>query len=119
MKAPFYILFGALLTVVTATALGTLVLRALAIKLYRFEERLLGFVTGSACLSGIMFALCTVHLVHKGVLLAISALVLALAWRYGVHRPAPDTLPTIPRAWGWIFAAIFAVFTVLYFFNAM
>src|SRR5438270_3768879 len=119
MKALPYILFGALLTVSTATALGTIVLRALSIKLYRLEERLLGFVVGSACLSGIMFALCAAHLVYKGVLLVLSALILGAALRWGVHRPASATLPPIPRAWKWIFGAIFAVFTVLYFLNAM
>src|SRR5437764_13126441 len=101
MKALPYILFGAILTVVTAVALGTILLRALSIQLYRLEERLLGFVIGSACLSGIMFALCAVRLVHKGVLLALSALVLAMAIRFGVHRPAPDHLSQIPRAWQW------------------
>src|SRR5207253_951783 len=41
------------------------------------------------------------------------------AVRFGVHQPASDRLPPIPRVWRWIFAAIYATFTVLYFFNAM
>lgn len=119
VKASFSILFGALLTIVTATALGSLLLRALAIQLTRLEERLLGFVTGSACLSALMFVLCATQLVHKSVLLVISAAILAAAIRLGVHRPQPVTLAPIPNLWKWIFGAIFALFTVLYFFNAM
>lgn len=119
MQASLDILFGALLTVVTATALGTLLMRALSITLCRVEERLLGFVTGAACLSGCMFILCAFHLVHNAVLLAGASLVIGAAIRFGVHRPAPLALPAFSRMWKWIFGAIFAPFTVLYFFNAM
>ena len=45
MQAAFFALFGAAFFVATAMALGTLLLRALALKLYRMEELLLGFVT--------------------------------------------------------------------------
>ena len=113
------ILFGALLTVATATALGLLLLRALSIPLNRLEEGLLGFITGSACLSGVMFVLCATHLVSKGALLAISGVAIAAAVRWRGHALPPDSLPDIPRIWAWIFGIVFAAFTVLYFFNAM
>lgn len=119
MKALLYIFFGASLTVLAATALGTLLLRALSVKLYRLEERMLGFIVGSACLSGLMFVLCALHLVHKGVLLLLAAGILALAARSSVHRPAADRLPPIPSRWKWIFGLTFVAFTILYFFNAL
>ena len=119
MKASFYILFGALFTFLTATALGTLVLRSLRIRLYRLEERLLAFVTGSALLSVLVFVFCATHLVYKGVFLAAGAVALGAAiWR-GDHRASTESAPPVPRLWFWVFGSIFAVFTVLYFFNAM
>ena len=119
MTAPLSILFGALITVITATALGAALLRALAIQLNKVEERLLGFVTGSACLSALMFLLCAAHLVHKIVLLALSAAIIAAAIRLGVHQPQPVALAPVPQLWKWSLGAVFAIFAVLYFFNAM
>ncbi len=119
MKAALYILFGALFTVFTATALGTLLLRSLRIRLYRIEERLLAFVTGSALLSLFVFVCGATHLVYKGVFLVAGAgAVGAAIWRGG-HRPSAENAPPVPRLWLWIFGSVFAVFTVLYFFNAM
>ncbi|MDQ2944802.1 MAG: hypothetical protein M3Y27_02465 [Acidobacteriota bacterium] len=119
MSEPLSILFGALITVITATALGSALLRALAIQLNKIEERLLGFVTGSACLSALMFLLCATHLVHMSVLLALSAASIAAAIRFGVHRPQPVALVPVPKLWKWSLGAVFAIFTVLYFVNAM
>ncbi len=122
VKSSFYILFGALLTVVTATALGSLVFRALSLELQKLEERLLAFVTGSACLSGLMFLLSVTHLVRKGFLLAIAGASMAAAIRFRGHRrlrSATPPLAPVPKIWRWIFGTAFAAFTVLYFFNAM
>jgi len=47
MPQAFYILFGAGLTVLTAAALGTLLLRGLRVPLYREEERVLAFLAGA------------------------------------------------------------------------
>ncbi len=119
MRAPLEIRFGALLTVLTATAMGGLLFRALRITLCRIEERLLAFVTGSACLSSLMFVLSEFRLVHTPLLLALAALILAAAIARKVHRRSTLKLPPVPRIWKWIFLALFAPFAMLYFFNAM
>src|ERR1700738_3343593 len=119
MKADLYILFGALLTAATSLALGLVVFRALALQFRRGEERLLAFVTGSAVLSGIVFVLCCVRLARKGVFLAVAAAAILGAFRLGGFRPAREALPELPRVWKWLFVAVFGVFTVLYFSNAM
>jgi hypothetical protein len=116
---PLAILFGAALTAVTAVALGTLLLRLLAIRLFALEERLLAFVLGSACLSEIMFALCALGVARRGVLLAAAALILIAAYRIGAHRSQANTPAPLPRTWRWLFGGVFAVFAFLYFINAM
>ena len=119
MKEPLYILFGALFTVVVAWALGAILFRRLRLKLYRAEERLLAFVTGSALLSGIVFLLCCTGLARKGVFLAIGFAAIAGAWRMGVHRTAGDPLPPLSKTWRWLTFAVFGLFGFLYFCNAM
>ena len=119
MRAVFSILFGASLTIATAWALGAIVLRKLSLTLYRVEERLFSFMIGSACLSAIVFALATVKLARNGVFLPLSILIIGYAIYSGAHRPKGNELPPVPRLWKWVFAAVFGVFTVLYFFNAL
>ena len=119
MKAVPYILFGAAFFIATSWALGTILLRKLGAALYRTEERLLGFVVGSGCLSGIVFALSTVKLASKGVFLALGVAAIGYAVYSGAHRPRGNEFPKLAARWKWIFAAGFAAFTILYFFNAM
>ena len=119
MRAVLAILFGASLTIATAWALGAILLRKLSVVLYRAEERLFAFMVGSACLSAILFVLATLHLVRRGVLLALSILVIGYAFYSGAHRPNGAAFPALPRLWKFAFAAVFAAFTVLYFFNAL
>ena len=113
------ILFGASLTIATAWALGAILLRKLSIALYRAEERLFSFLLGSACLSAIMFALATLKLARRGVFLALGILVVGYAFYSGAHRSKGNQFPPLPRLWKWVFAAVFTMFTVLYFFNAL
>jgi hypothetical protein len=119
MRAVLSILFGASLTIATAWALGAIVLRKLSVALYRVEERLFSFMVGSACLSAIVFALATAHLARRGVFLALGILIIGYAVYSGAHRRKGNEFPPLPRLWKWVFAAVFSVFTVLYFFNAL
>jgi hypothetical protein len=120
MKAALYILFGASLTSATSLALGLILFRGLRLRLQRGEERLLAFVTGSALLSAIVFALCCLHMVYKGVFLAVAIAAIGWAIRIRAFRSPPEeALPPIPRRWRWLLGVVFGVFTVLYFFNAM
>ncbi len=116
---PVYILFGAAFTVLVSWLLGRLLLRKLGVQLHRLEEDFLAFVTGSACLSALVFWLAAAGLLYKGVLLALGLGVIVLAFSRGAHRRAPGRLPPGDRFWARLFAAVFAVYTALYFFNAM
>ncbi len=119
MPQAFYILFGAAFTALVSLAAGRLLLRALSIRLYRQEEHPLAFVTGAACLSLLTFMLCAAHAARKGVFFAVGLAVLGTAFVRGAHRPQGDSLPPLPSLWKWLFRSIFAIFFVLYFFNAM
>jgi hypothetical protein len=111
------VLFGAAFMVAVSVALGSLLVRALGVRLYRGEAALLEFLTGSACLSLATFFLCLVHQARPTVFLAagIGAIGCA-AWL----RPRfPKTLPPGPRIWQAIFWAVFGAFFLVYFFNSM
>jgi len=119
MPQAFHILFGAGFTVAVSLALGKLLLRSLRVRLYRQEEHVFAFVTGAACLSLLTFLLSAAGAARKGVFLAVGLSALALAFWRGVHRSIGESLPPIPGMWKWLLRAAFAVFGVLYFFNAM
>ncbi len=113
------VLFGALFTVATAWSLGMLLFRRLALAFHAWEERLLAFIVGSACLSGIMFLLSATRLVHRGILLVLGLAIIAYAGYSGVFRFAGKPFPPVPQFWRWIFGVGFAVFTYIGFFNAL
>jgi hypothetical protein len=118
MRAAFYVLFGAAFFAATALALGTLLLRGLTIRLYRIEERLFGFVTGSAVLSAIIFVLCAFKLVHKGVFLALGAASILTVWRMNGYGAKGNDFPSMPRAWRFVLLSVVAVFGTYYFVTA-
>ena len=113
------ILFGWLFTVVTAWALGTLLLRKLSLVFYRSEERLFAFIVGSALLSAIVFVLCAVQLGWKSLFLVLGLAIILYALRSGAHHPRGDSFPPLPRVPRWIFLVVFSAFTVIYFINAL
>ena len=119
MLVPLSILFGALLTVVTALAIGRTILRRARVDLYRGEEDALGFVVGSAILSLVVFALSAMGVARRGVFLAIAAAAILIAVRAGAYRNVRPPFKPLPRFWRNLFFAGFTVFTVLYFFSAM
>src|SRR5438477_5325085 len=119
MLQPLSILFGAAFTVAVSMAAGRLLLRWLSIRLYRQEEHALAFVVGAACLSLATFVLCAVGVAYRGVFLAVGLAVLALAFARGAHRPLGESFPALPAFWKWLFRSVFAIYCVLYFFNAM
>lgn len=113
------ILFGALLTLITAWSLGKALLKLLRVKLCRLEEDLVAFLAGSACLSAMVFALCSLHLAKRGVFTILCVVSVGfLYWRNWL-RPAREKLPPVPRLWLCLFIGPFAVYTFVYFFNAL
>ena len=125
MPQAAYILFGAAFTVAVCIALGRLLLTRLGLRFYRGEAHVFAFLAGAPCLSVLVFLLASVGLARKSVFLAAGLAALALAWWFrgtGTHavgtRPV-QPLPALPRFWRHLFWAVFGVFTLIYFFNAM
>jgi FkbM family methyltransferase len=113
-----YALFGALFTIASALALGTLLIRGFQCPLYDVEERLLAFIIGSGLLTAIVFVLCEMHEARKGWFLALGAVVILFALKNGAHRGRGEKFPPLPRMWFFILAAAFSVLTVVYILNA-
>jgi hypothetical protein len=119
MRETFYILFGAAFTIAVSTALGSLLLARLRIALYRTEAALIAFVAGAGCLSFVTALLCTVHLARKGVFQWLGAGVIALAVWTARKAPRRRELPAVPLTWWAGFFAVFAIFGIYYFINAL
>jgi hypothetical protein len=118
MSAVWRILYGAGLTVGASVALGALLLADLRHQLRRLEFAVFAFLCGSAALSLIVFLLGTVHLVRRGALQALAAVLIAAAlWRH--RRSRGEALPPLPRLWRWVLAAVLAVYGFQYFFHAL
>jgi hypothetical protein len=109
------ILFGALVTAASATACGWLIWRRVALS--RGERWPLAFVTGAAVWSLVIFALCATHTFRRGIVLALSLAVVALAWR--ARRVESLTPPSLPRWQRWFAFLLFTPFSVLYLTNAL
>ncbi len=73
----------------------------------------------SACLSAIVFALASARLVYKGVFLGVGVAAIAAAVRLRLHRETGEPLPPLPRFWKVLFGALFTIYLVVYFTNAM
>ncbi len=116
MPQAVYILFGALFTVCTAIALGTILLRKRAVTLERDEYLLFSFVTGSALLSTLVFLLCTIGLARKGVFLVLGLMAIAIGYRYRVLPVRKKSAPTLAHR---IFLLLYTIFGVVYFLHAM
>ena len=119
MNAVVHVLFGAAFTIATAWALGSILLRRLSLALYRMEDRLFAFIVGSACLSALVFALAAMKLARESVFLLVGIGAVGYALYSGAHRPSGEDFAPLAPIWRWLFIAVFAFFTALYFPNAM
>src|SRR5215467_11903787 len=99
MRDIYSILFGAVFTVATATALGSLLIARLRVALYRTEAALIAFVVGSGCLSFLTALLCIVHQARKGVFQWGGAVIIALAIWVARRSPKRRELPALPLKW--------------------
>lgn len=113
----FAILFGCIFTVATCYSAGRILLRCLPVKLYSNEVWLFAFVTGSACVSLMVFGLAAIGAVYPVVILALGGALIFIAHRHKI--PDQVSLPALPASWKWTFAAVFTVYTVLYWSHAM
>ncbi|MBS1859737.1 MAG: hypothetical protein JST11_30475 [Acidobacteria bacterium] len=114
------ILAGAGFTVGVSLALGSLLLRALRIRLHRFETALFAFIAGSGLLSLLVTLLCLTGTARKGVFLWTGAAAIAAAvWRGHANRIRRRTLPALPLDWLVPVALLLTALFIYYFFNAM
>ena len=114
MKQLAYILFTAGFVYYACLAAGRMLLRFLKIDLYRSEDRFLGFVLGSSCLSMLVFGLSATHLAYKGVFLALGSLLIVL----GRGRRL-EGLPPLTKIWRIVFWTGYAAYAVLYVINGV
>jgi hypothetical protein len=119
MRDVLSILFGAVFTVSVATALGSLVIGALRVRLYRVEAALFQFVAGAGCLSFLTAILCITHLARKGVFQWGGAMILIAAWWAARGRPKRRELPAVPLKWWAGFWLVFLAFGIYFSFTAI
>ena len=119
MKEVLYIVGGAGFTVAVAIALGSLLLRALRIELFRVEAVLFEFIAGSGLLSFLVAMLCFLQQARRGVFVGTGILAIAAAVRVGRGRSRRTTLPAVSLNWVIPFSLIFGALFIYYFFNAL
>ena len=119
MRDILHILFGAAFTVTLCVAAGRLLLLKLHIYLYRYEAILFAFISGAACVSLAVFALCVAHQARRGVFLWTGSALIACSWWLTRNTPRRKPLPAVSKAWLAFFSVIFGFFFVCYFFNAL
>ena len=113
------ILLGAFAAAGVAITLGRLAIERLQITLHRQEQLAVSFVLGSGIWSFIVFVLCTVHVIYKGVLIGLAAAIVLYGWKKGFHRLQGEAFPPLPIIWKRLLTAVAAVFGVLYLAHAM
>src|SRR6185295_12843469 len=91
----------------------------LPLRMFRQEEDVFAFLTGSACLSMAVFMLAAVHLVYRGVFLGLAILVVAAAVRERVWIPRGDSLPRVAAEWRLLFLGGWLLFGGLYLIYAL
>ena len=121
MKTVFYILLATALTFSASYSMGTLLVRALKLELFRSERRFFAFVSGTAMLSLLVFLLTAAGLAAKSTFIWATLPFIALAlWQTRQRRAETTaTLSAIPLSWRIVFWGGFCIFTYLYLANAM
>jgi hypothetical protein len=113
-----YALWGALITAAASLACGLTAFHKLGVSLRRSEHQLLAFMTGSAILSLLVFAMAAVRLARKGIFVALAAGLIYLAFRYRRTVPFEPRPAFTPRWPAVLFFAVAAPFAVLYLCTA-
>ena len=119
------ILLGWILTLITSYLLGCIVLvRCLGprMALSRAERLVFAFAAGAACLSNIVFLLCSFGAFYTEAVWAVALLAAGGYWRWG--REGSSSTPQFPaepgqRLWWAIFAIPAVVYGCTYFVHAM
>lgn len=110
---PLAILFGASFTVVTATALGSLLVGDSC------RDYPVRFVSGAAVLSLAVFLLCSVGWAYPAVFLVGGTGAIAGAALRGARRLPEKFSSALPKVAKYVFLAMLAAYFIIYFINAM
>ncbi len=116
---PVTALFGSGFTVAVSMALGFLLLGCLRLEFHRIEAALFAFVSGSACLSLVVFCLCLVHQARPLVIALLGAAAIGCAIWQARAQPERAALPEMPAMWRALFGAVFLAFFVCYLINGL
>jgi Dolichyl-phosphate-mannose-protein mannosyltransferase len=108
------ILLSAAFTVCVCLALGKALFAAMQLKLSRAEELFLGFNTGAACLSMLVFLLSVAHLAYAGIFLATGCAIIAAAILTRSIRLSGPSLDRLPRPWLTLFAILYFAAGLVY-----
>src|SRR6266700_3095941 len=112
-------LVGAVFVLAACYAAGTLLVQALKIELARCEKPPLAFVLGAAILHLAIFIVLALHIGYWPVLLAVPLAFIGVAvWKKTLSL-GDKISPPLPKQLRMVWGLTFAVFTVLYFFNAL
>ena len=111
-------LIGAALVIAACFSCGALLADSLRVPLLRYERFPLCFVLGAACLHLAIFLVLALHVAYWPAVIALPVGSILLAWRKGALRLG-EKVPPVAQPLRILWTSIFAIFTVLYFFNAL
>ena len=112
MQRVLSILFGAGFTITAAWGAGAILLRRMRLELDPLETVVFSFLSGAACLSTAVFALCLIHQARPVVFLVVGAALIAGAVFRGPK--AGKRLPRIPRLWTALLIPTLTPFLIMY-----
>jgi hypothetical protein len=118
MWQAFWALLGAVVTVAGCTTAGTLIVDYLGARLKRPERFPLSFVLGASVLHLLIFAVLALKIAYRPVIVGLMAIPIGWSIWKGSWRSKGDAVEPLSAGLKIFCGAIFAVFTVLYFFHA-
>jgi hypothetical protein len=118
MWQAFWALLGAALTVAACYATGALIVDWTKAPLKRPERFPLAFVLGASVLHLAVFAILTLKIAYRPVLIALLPIAIGLAVWKGSWKLKGEAFEPLNGTLKLFYGTIFAVFTVLYFFHA-
>ena len=118
MWQAFWALLGAVVTVAACYATGAILVDWAKAPLKRIERFPLSFVLGASVLHLIIFAILTLKIAYRPVLVGLLAVPIGWAVWKGSWRIKGEPVEPLSTPLKFFYGAIFGVFTVLYFFHA-
>ncbi len=113
-------ILGAGFSAAVSYALGSILLRKLALPLTRLEEFVFAFFSGAAGFSLIVFFLTAIHAAYTAVFLLVGlGLIAVWMWRFrGVER-VYEKAEALPKLWLWFAVIICSRYVLLYISRAL